>query len=151
MFFFTTLGAKIQESKSRTSRVFHDILSQTLNEIIVAQKVFNSVNICFKMHLFYQKYLSFCILLVSPIVSSTAVNFVLHKSFLRMLFTQVIQQRECCLPNVYYTWIMKNGFFHSINFDKHVVTTDVRVVLGLVSPSFLSDAAWAGTEDLSIN
>lgn len=42
-------------------------------------------------------------------------------------------------------------FFHSINFDKHVVTTDVRVVLGLVSQSFLSDAAWAGTEYLSIS
>lgn len=42
-------------------------------------------------------------------------------------------------------------FFHYITFDKHIVTTDVTVALGLVSQSFLSDAAQAGTEYLSIN
>lgn len=81
MFFYHTWckDTRVQEQDIKVFFwAFHDILSQTLNEIIVAQKVFNSVNICFKMHLFYQKYLSFCILLVSPIVSSTAVNFVLH-------------------------------------------------------------------------
>lgn len=67
-----------------------------------------------------------------------------------MLFTQILQQR-CYLQNLYYTWIAKNGFFHFINFDKHVVTTDVTVALGLVSQSFLSDTTQAGTEFLSIN
>lgn len=68
-----------------------------------------------------------------------------------MIFTQILRQRECNLPNLYYTWIVKNVFFTLLIFDKHVVTTDVTVVLGLAGQFFLSDAAQAGTEYLSNN
>lgn len=137
-------------------RALHHILSQTWSGMIVAQKVFKSVNVCFIMHLLmsYRKYLTFwdfCILLVSPIASSTTFSFVLHKSPLSMLFTQNVHQRECYSANFALYISSEKCFFCFVNFDVHVTTTDVTAVLGLVSQSLLSEAVRAGTEYLSIS
>lgn len=76
------------------------ILSQTWSGMIVAQNAFKSMTVCFIKRLFlsYRKNLSFwdfCILLVSPVVSSATFSFVLCKRPLSKLFTQNVHQREC--------------------------------------------------------
>lgn len=106
-FFHNWMQISASEQKYDISafvRAVHYILSQTWSGMIVAQNVFKSMTVCFIKRLFlsYRKNLAFwdfCILLVSPIVSSATFRFVLCKPPLNKLFTQNVHQRECNSAN----------------------------------------------------
>lgn len=155
--FFSTIDA----NEYKWTRLWHQHFSQSsllhpLSDMKwKLDKKFSSQCIFYNnLFLFYRMYLAFwyfCILLISPIVSSTTFSFVLYKSPLSMFFTQSIHQKECNSANFALYISSEKCFFCFVKFDVHVATTDVTVFLGLVSMSLLSEAPLAATEYLSIN
>lgn len=66
-----------------------------------------------------------------------------------MLFTENVHHRECYSANFALYKSNEKCCFCFVNFGIHVATTDVTVVLGLVSQP-LSEAARVGTEYLTL-